>query len=128
MTLPISRELLEKAVNFHGHLGPFLVLGLRMSLKAEEILGEKPERCVVETVNSKPYLCAVDGVRVMLGNNAVKVLEGEGLTARFSGGNGGETTIKVKKSLLERYVQGPWEKCEEYANEVMEKGDSQLFE
>jgi len=63
MSAIISEELLKDAVRLHGHLGPFLVLGLKMSLRAKEILGEKPEWCAVETVNCKPYLCAVDGIR-----------------------------------------------------------------
>ncbi|MEM3703632.1 MAG: FmdE family protein [Candidatus Bathyarchaeia archaeon] len=128
MTLPISKDLLEKAVEIHGHLGPFLVLGLKMSLRAEEILGEKPAKCVVETVNRKPYLCAADGVKAVLGKDSVIVREGDGLTAKFSGVNGAETIIRVKRSLVEKYAKVPWEKCEEYANEVMVSGDSQLFE
>jgi riboflavin transporter FmnP len=128
MTPPISKDLLGKAVRLHGHLGPFLVFGLKMSLRAEEILGEKPAKCVVETVNRKPYLCAVDGVKAVLGKEAVKVREGDGLAAEFSGANGAETTIRVKRSLVEKYAKVPWEKCEEYANEVMISGDNQLFE
>lgn len=44
MTAIVSKELLDEAVRFHGHLGPFLVLGLRVSLRAEKTLGEKPEK------------------------------------------------------------------------------------
>lgn len=128
MTLQISGKLLEKAVRLHGHLGPFLVLGLKMSLKAEEILSEKPSKCVVETVNRKPYLCLVDGVKAVLGKVAVEVHEGNGLAAKFIGNNGGEITIRVKRRLLEKYARVPWEKCEEYAEEVMKSGGSQLFE
>jgi formylmethanofuran dehydrogenase subunit E len=119
---------LEKAVKLHGHLGPFLVLGLKMSLQAEEILGEKPAKCIIETVNRKPYLCAVDGVKAVLGKAVVEVHAGDGLAARFIGNNGGETTIRVKRSLVEEYAQVPWEKCGEYAEEVMRSSGSQLFE
>ncbi|MEM3054765.1 MAG: FmdE family protein [Candidatus Bathyarchaeia archaeon] len=128
MTLFISKELLEKAVRLHGHLGPFLVLGLKMSLMAEEILGEKPLKCIFETVNRKPYLCAVDGVKAVFGEAVIEVHEDDGLAAKFRGVNGGETTIRVKRSLIEKYAKVPWEKCEEYAKEVMVSGDSQLFE
>ncbi|MEM3640964.1 MAG: hypothetical protein QXH37_03465 [Candidatus Bathyarchaeia archaeon] len=44
------------------------------------------------------------------------------------GANGAETIIKVKRELVEKYAKAPWEKCEEYANEVMVSIDSQLFE
>jgi len=52
----INKELLEKVVKIHGHLGPFLVLGLKMSLLARKLLGEKPERCEVETVKLQTLL------------------------------------------------------------------------
>lgn len=128
MTPPISEKLLEKAVRLHGHLGPFLVLGLKMSLRAEEILGEKPLNCVVGTVNRKPYLCAVDGVKAVLGEGVIEVHEDEGLAAKFSGAKGGEIIIRVKRSLVEKYAKVPWEKCEKYAKEVMICSESQLFE
>ncbi len=124
----IDKELLEKAVRLHGHLGPFLVLGLKMSLRAKEILGEKPEGCKVETVNCKPYLCAVDGVKAVMESDAVTVREGEGLVVKFSGANGKEVVIRVKTALVKKYAEGPWEKCEEYAYEVIRSDDRQLFE
>jgi formylmethanofuran dehydrogenase subunit E len=69
----ISEELLKDAVRLHGNLGPFLVLGLKMSLRAEKILGEKPEKCEVETINSKPFLCVLDGIKAVTGSVAVNV-------------------------------------------------------
>jgi formylmethanofuran dehydrogenase subunit E len=127
MPSTISKKLLENAVRLHGHLGPFLVLGLKMSLRAKEVLGEKPEECEVETMNCKPYLCAVDGVKTVIGNN-VTVREGDGLVAEFSGVNGKEVAVRVKRDVVRKYAEGPWERCEEYAFEVIRSDDEQLFE
>jgi len=127
MSTIISRELLEKAVRLHGHLGPFLVLGLKMSLRAKKILGRKPSRCEIATISSKPYLCTVDGIKTVIGN-AVTVKEDDGLSARFSNADGKEIVFRVKKGLVKKYAEGPWEKCEEYAHEVMESEDKGLFE
>ena len=124
----IDKELLEKAVRLHGHLGPFLVLGLKMSLRAKKILGQKPEWCAVETVNCKPYSCAVDGIKTIMESDAVTVREGEGLAAKYGGANGKEVVVRVKKALVKKYAEGPWEKCEEYAYEVIRSDDRQLFE
>jgi formylmethanofuran dehydrogenase subunit E len=115
-------------VKRHWHLGPFLVLGLKMSLRAKEILGGKPSRCELETINSKPFLCAVDGIKTVIGSDAVFVREGVGLSAKFSEANHRGVIIKVKKTLIEKYVEGPWEKSEEYACEVIQSDDEQLFE
>jgi formylmethanofuran dehydrogenase subunit E len=127
MPSTISKKLLENAVRLHGHLGPFLVLGLKMSLRAKEVLGERPEGCEVETMNCKPYLCAVDGVKTVIGNN-VTVREGDGLVAEFSGVNGKEVAVRVKRDVVRKYAEGPWERCEEYAFEVIRSDDEQLFE
>jgi formylmethanofuran dehydrogenase subunit E len=128
MPAVISRGLLENAVRLHGHLGPFLVLGMKMSLRAEEIFGGKPSKCELETVNSKPFLCAVDGIKAVIGSDAVTVREGNGLSAKFSKAEGKDVIIRVKKALVKKYAEGPWEKSEQYAYEVMKNKDEKLFE
>jgi formylmethanofuran dehydrogenase subunit E len=126
--LRVSQELLDKAVKLHGHLGPFLVLGLKMSLLAEKILGRKPSKCEIETVNSKPFLCVLDGIKAVIGSDAVSVREGSGLSAKFGKANSKEVIVRVKKALVKKYAEGPWEKSEEYAYEVIRSDDDQLFE
>jgi formylmethanofuran dehydrogenase subunit E len=81
MSAVISKKLLENAVRLHGHLGPFLVLGLKRGLRSERILGEKPEKCEMETINRKPFLCVVDGIKTVMGSDAVTMREGNGLSA-----------------------------------------------
>lgn len=66
MSTIISRELLEATVRLHGHPDPFLVLGVKMSLEAERILGEKPDECEVATMNSKPFLCVLDELKAVI--------------------------------------------------------------
>jgi formylmethanofuran dehydrogenase subunit E len=128
MFTTVSKELLENAVRLHGHLGPFLVLGLKMSLRAVRLLDGKPDECSVETINRKPFLCVVDGIKAVIGNDALVVREGNGLSVKFSKANSQDVIARVKKALVEKYAGGPWEKNEEYANEVMQSNDEQLFE
>lgn len=99
-----------------------------MSLQAKKILGGKPSRCELETKNSKPFLCAVDGIKAVMESDAVTIREGNGLSAKFSKHNGRKITVKVKKVLVEKYAKGPWERNEEYALEVLESSEDQLFE
>jgi len=49
------------------------------------------------------------------------------LTFTFKGNNR-EITVKAKQGLVEKYAEAPWEKCEEYAREVMVSDGDQLFE
>ncbi len=52
----IPKELIESAVKFHGHLGPFLILGLKAGLYANEVLGRDPfgMKVIVETEPKPP--------------------------------------------------------------------------
>ena len=128
MLTTISKELLEDAIKLHGHLGPFLVIGLKMGMRAEKILCQKPDKCEAETINKKPFLCALDGIKVVIKSKAITVRDGNGLSAKFSKANNEEVIIKIKKDLIKKYAGGLWEKNEEYANEVILSDDEQLFE
>jgi len=80
----VSKELIEKAKEFHGHVCPFLVLGLRMSEIAMEKLGVK-KAGLAETVEEEVLAivevnnCMVDGVQIAtgctLGNNSLIYLD-----------------------------------------------------
>ena len=89
---------------------------------------EKPQRAEVETINSKSFLCIVDGIQVVIGDNTVTVEEGDCLVAKFSVSNGKKGVVEVKKDLIKKYAEDPWERCEECAYEVMRSKDEKLFE
>jgi len=63
--------LLDKARDFHGHLGPFLVLGLRAGLRGLRELQTRKESldvsAKVRLTYSLPYSCILDGVQVATG-------------------------------------------------------------
>ncbi len=57
---------LSEAAAFHGHKGPWLVLGYRVGLRAVEVLKPETEHdlnCLVKTPLKTPYTCAIDGVQ-----------------------------------------------------------------
>lgn len=63
-------DLISRAVEFHGHLGPFLVLGLRMGLMARRMLGFAGHFDVkvnAFTGTRTPVSCIVDGLQVSTG-------------------------------------------------------------
>jgi formylmethanofuran dehydrogenase subunit E len=80
----VSREIIEKAKEFHGHVCPFLVLGLRISEIAMEKLGLR-KAGLAETVEEEVIAivevnnCMVDGVQIAtgctLGNNSLIYLD-----------------------------------------------------
>lgn len=126
MTLTrIQKEILDKAISLHGHLGPFLVLGLRMGLRAVSIIG-RASSCEVFAPIKKPYVCAVDGLKTIIGDSIV-LREGEGLSARFSNGKD-SIVIKVRENIVKKYAKTIWEECEENARLIMESSDEEIFE
>lgn len=80
----VSKELIDKAKKFHGHICPFLVLGLRMSEIAMKKLGVA-RAGVAETISEdliaivEANNCLADGVQVAtgctLGNNSLIYLD-----------------------------------------------------
>jgi formylmethanofuran dehydrogenase subunit E len=64
-----ENRLLKQAGRFHGHIGPFLAIGLRMGLIANEMLGRAPmqTRARVRVEPRPPRSCVVDGIQYASG-------------------------------------------------------------
>ena len=85
------RNLLERAVDFHGHLGPFVTLGVRLALAGLRETSTRGDRSklhiTVALENCLPFSCAVDGIQVVtgctIGNKRLKIRRGESLAATF---------------------------------------------
>jgi formylmethanofuran dehydrogenase subunit E len=64
-----SDATLKKAVKFHGHLGAFLVIGVRMGRLAESVLKYKARSDIELRVTMTvpfvvPFSCTIDGIQV----------------------------------------------------------------
>jgi len=119
-------KALKRAVEIHGHLGPFLVLGVKMGLLAKSLLNEGIQKCEVEVIGEKPYLCTVDGIRAIIGDG-IAIKEGKGITATFHGVEGTRAILTVKEPIVKKYAQVPWELCEEKAQEVLKESEGNLL-
>jgi len=106
LSCPVPEGLMDEAVRFHGHLGPFLVLGLKAGLFANEVLGRDPfkTRAVVETDLVPPCSCFVDGVQVAtgctMGKGNIKLKKGDSLSVTFMRG-GEKLKLCLKEAVLE---------------------------
>ena len=102
-------EMLSWAIRFHGHLGPFLVLGLRAGLRAVELFGHNPFKlkAIVTLKKAIPYTCFLDGIQFStgctLGKGNIEVLDGDGITVKFIHERG-ELTLTVRDEILEEAV------------------------
>ena len=60
-----STDTLKAAARFHGHIGPWIILGLRAGRHAKRVLGGTPFQlhAVVHCPDRTPYSCLLDGVQ-----------------------------------------------------------------
>ncbi|MDH5688803.1 MAG: formylmethanofuran dehydrogenase subunit E family protein [Candidatus Bathyarchaeota archaeon] len=90
---PLLEDLVNDAVKFHGHLGPFLILGLKAGLFANETLGKDyfETRVIVETEDTPPCSCVVDGLQFTtgctMGKGNIELKKGHSLHLLFTKGN-----------------------------------------
>ena len=89
-----TKELEERAIEFHGHGGPFMIIGLKMGLHALEMLDVKGWfnlRCTVCLNWAPPDSCVIDGIQsstgCTMGKHNIEVVSGEGVSAVFAAGD-----------------------------------------
>jgi len=98
-------EILKHLEDFHGHLGPYAVIGYRMGLVANEQLGSDPfeKQVQVKTGTTPPLSCIIDGIQYSSGctlgkgNISVKTLDDP--TAIFTNKQGRSISITLKKDI-----------------------------
>ena len=134
----LSEALLGKAVEFHGHGGPFMVVGLRMGLTALNRLdahGWFDLRCRVKLRWRRPTSCVIDGIQsstgCTMGKRNIEVEEGEGIAAEFSKGDE-NLIIVLKQEVLEKVLgtlaEGREEQAKSLVAGLIEASDNDLFE
>jgi formylmethanofuran dehydrogenase subunit E len=132
--LTLSNEFLGRAVDFHGHLGPFLVLGLRAGLLGTHHLGKShfELKAGVETSARPPRSCFIDGVQFSsgctTGKGNLEVRTGSNVSVEFTGG-GRSLRIGVKDHILEMLdsLSSEERQVERLSREMLQKTDDELF-
>lgn len=123
----VKARLIE-AIEIHGHLGPFLVLGMRMGLLAEKLFGGRVRFYEVYLPDKKPYLCACDGIRAIVGENPVITQKSDGISATFHDSKNRKIVLAIKGRIIEKYAKEPFSRCEENAFEVLSKEDEEILD
>jgi formylmethanofuran dehydrogenase subunit E len=139
----ISEELaslIEKAAGFHGHLGPFLVIGVRIGSLAEKILnvnaGESSKlRVTARLPLLTPFSCIIDGIQATtqctVGNQKLRIENSQAKIMVYSERQNLDKALrihvnpKIIKELKDRYSEGA--SNEELAQEIASMPESQLF-
>jgi formylmethanofuran dehydrogenase subunit E len=121
---------LEQLKRFHGHLGPYAVIGYRMGLIARKRF---PERiyAVVHSGTKRPLSCLADGVQMSscctLGKSNISVREDDEARVEFSDGH-----AHLEIAALPRVREGIDGRCthdneERMSLDIYDAPESELF-
>ncbi|UCC38542.1 MAG: formylmethanofuran dehydrogenase subunit E family protein [Candidatus Aminicenantes bacterium] len=130
-----TEEYLSKAIEFHGHLGPYLVLGLRAGLYANQILGKEPmeTEAFIKSKTTPPESCFADGVQFStgctFGKGNISLEESQGLQVTFRKDNK-KLILRLRKEIIEEMNSLPpqeeaWEKL---AKDLYKREIKKIFE
>lgn len=131
-----TRELEETAIQFHGHGGPFLVIGLKMGLHALKTLDAKGWfnlTCTVYLNWAPPDSCVIDGIQsstgCTMGKHNITVEDGEGIAAEFTDRNK-SVKIKLRDDVLAeiRATLGSEEKYNSLMESLVDADSMELFQ
>jgi len=135
-------EKIANAADFHGHLGPYLVIGVRMGIIGMRELGLRSDndgklRVTARLKYSIPVSCIVDGLQVTtkctIGNQKLKLIDSSDIAAKFTLPSGKEATItvnaatynKLKSQLLSE--KNSSKEVENLAQQIASMSEGDLF-
>jgi formylmethanofuran dehydrogenase subunit E len=131
MKLP---EELERATHFHTHLGPYLVIGLRMGRVLTRELGEEPFSYSVTARTGKrpPYSCLVDGIQVSTpcttGNGCLDVDAEKTMSVEARSGEGRTVVVTLRPEIYDSIERDcTRENQEEFALRIWEMPEDELL-
>ena len=127
-------ETLKNIEQFHGHLGPFVVLGYKMGIIANNRLGADPfEKTVIVTTGTTPPIsCLIDGIQLSsgctLGKGTIKVTNESIPKAMFSNKKGDMISITLNRNIQQEIDnQVTEENMSRYSEDFYNRLDTDLF-
>ncbi|MFW5869084.1 MAG: formylmethanofuran dehydrogenase subunit E family protein [Armatimonadota bacterium] len=130
-------ELLDRLRDFHGHLGPFAMLGYRAGLLAVRVLDAPTHFGLSATVrcpDGPPPSCFADGVQYStgctLGKRNIELVPDEDVSLTVTRNDTGATvSVLPRREIIESFARWLEETGAEHAAlRVLDMSDEELFE
>jgi formylmethanofuran dehydrogenase subunit E len=134
-------SIIERATEFHGHLGPFLVIGVRIGLIGLERLKTTENTSMTVAASLPlhvPFSCIIDGLQVTtkctVGNQKLTMTDSTAIKAKFERKDNMQKSIiavnpsafeTLKTQLLKKGLEK--EEVEELAWKVAAIPEAELF-
>jgi formylmethanofuran dehydrogenase subunit E len=127
-------EVFDQIKQFHGHVGPYAIIGYKMGLIANKNLGADPfcKKVVVWTDTNPPLSCVIDGIQLSsgctLGKGSITIEKGEIPKALFEGNNGKQIQITLKTNVKDEIDANVTNNnIERYSEVIFKRSDPELF-
>ena len=129
----LTNDLVDEAVKFHGHFGPFLILGLRAGLIGINYLGKNyfELKAAVVTSPKPPRSCFIDGIQFVsgctIGKGNLEIENSKEVSVIFTRAER-KISLTVKDAILKTLDQlTSEEQVEVSGKEILQKTDKDLF-
>lgn len=129
----LTNDLVSDAVNFHGHFGPFLILGLRAGLTGITYLGKNyfELKATVATTLHPPRSCFIDGIQFVsgctTGKGNLEIKASEDVSVSFTRAER-KISLTIRDTILKILDQSmSEEQLEIFGKEILQKTDDELF-
>ena len=126
------RAMVDRGTLLHGHLGPYLVAGIRMGLLALRELkspGYFGVQAESEAGRTTPLSCLNDGIQIgsgcSVGKGNLHIVGADAPRVRFSTENGQEITIELRREIVDSF---PGKDLISKARELETIPEKELFE
>lgn len=130
------KSAIRDAEKLHGHLGPFLVIGVRMGKIAQNILSAREDdklRAYARIPLLTPFSCILDGIQATtsctVGNQRLNIENSKEMAVRFELEHDRVISIRVNREAVERLMGKISEGAsnEELAWEIARMPEDRLF-
>jgi len=113
--------LIERGVGLHGHLGPYLVSGIRMGLLALRLLdcsGYSDITAESDAGSTPPLSCLTDGIQIGCGctpgKGNLRVTDWRRPRVWFADSGGRTVTIELRPEVMASFRERSLEQASEY--------------
>ena len=128
-------DMIKQIEKFHGHLGPYLIVGYKMGIIANKKLGSDPftKRAIVWTGTEPPLSCIIDGLQMSSGCTLGKgniTIRQEGLPrVIFLNNNGNKVEITLKpviKREIDYILEN--ENIQDFSKKLYQRNNQEIFD
>jgi formylmethanofuran dehydrogenase subunit E len=128
-------ETLRQIERFHGHIGPYAIVGYKMGEIANKMLGSDPfsKKAVAWTGTTPPLSCIIDGLQISsgctMGKGNILVHQESSPKVQFTNNDGKKIKITLKPAIKQEIdTTVTEENIVSFSEKFYQRTDQELFD